>query len=72
MRLTVGEYIYLVFCIGMCFVNLKATLVFSVIPLLFARFVMMLGNWTQHSFVDSGEPENLYTKFYQLYQYGIQ
>ncbi|MBN8782555.1 MAG: fatty acid desaturase [Sphingobacteriales bacterium SCN 48-20] len=60
MRLTVGEYVYLAFCIGMCFVNLKATLVVCIVPLIFARFVMMLGNWTQHSFVDHAEPENLY------------
>jgi fatty acid desaturase len=61
MRLTAGEYIYLAFCIAMCFVNLKATLVVFIIPLLFARLVMMLGNWTQHSFVDGNNPGNLYT-----------
>jgi fatty acid desaturase len=61
MRFTFGEYVYLVFCIGMCFVNLKATLVIFIVPLLFARLVMMLGNWTQHSFIDSGNPDNLYT-----------
>lgn len=60
-RLTAGEYVYLVFCIAMCFVNLKATLVIFIIPLLFARLVMMLGNWTQHSFIDAKDPENLYT-----------
>jgi len=59
-RLTVGEYAYLLFCIGMCFVNFKASLVIFVVPLLFARLVMMLGNWTQHAFIDSAEPENLY------------
>src|SRR5436190_1313079 len=46
-RLTLGEYVYLIFCIGMCFINLKATLLVFVVPLLFARLVMMLGNWTQ-------------------------
>jgi fatty acid desaturase len=61
MRLTAGECIYFLFCIAMCFVNLKATLVVCIIPLLFARLVMMLGNWTQHSFIDSVDPENLYT-----------
>jgi fatty acid desaturase len=60
-RLTAGEYIYFLFCIGMCFVNLKATLAVFVVPLLFARLVMMLGNWAQHSFVDAADPENLYT-----------
>jgi fatty acid desaturase len=60
-RLTAGEYIYVVFCIAMCFVNLKATLWVFIIPLLFARLVMMLGNWAQHAFVDAADPENLYT-----------
>ncbi|MEP6699852.1 MAG: fatty acid desaturase, partial [Bacteroidota bacterium] len=60
-RLTAGEYIYLAFCIGMCFVNFKATMLVFIVPLLFARLVMMLGNWTQHSFIDSNDPENLYT-----------
>ena len=60
MRLTFGEYVYLVFCILMCFVNLKATLAVFIIPLLFARLVMMLGNWTQHSFIDHANPDNLY------------
>ena len=59
-RLTLGEYVYLLFCIALCFVNLKATLVVFVIPLLFARLVMMLGNWTQHSMVDRNDPGNLY------------
>jgi fatty acid desaturase len=61
MRLTLGEYVYLAFCVVMCFVNLKATLLVFVVPLLFARLVMMLGNWTQHSFIDSSNPDNLYT-----------
>jgi fatty acid desaturase len=61
MRLTIGEYTYIAFCIVMCFINLKATLVVFIVPLLFARLVMMLGNWTQHSFIDSKDPDNLYT-----------
>src|SRR5690606_13291904 len=60
-RLTLGECLYILFCIGMCFVNLKATLVVLVIPLIFARFVMMLGNWTQHSFIHPHDPEDIFT-----------
>lgn len=60
-RLTLGEWVFIFFCIGMCFVNLKATLVVYVVPFFFARFVMMLGNWTQHSFIDHSDPEDLYT-----------
>ena len=36
----------------MCFVNFKATLFIFIIPFLFARLVMMLGNWAQHAFVN--------------------
>lgn len=61
MRFTLGEYVYLAFCIIMCFVNLKATLLIFIIPLLFARLVMMLGNWTQHAFIDRANPDNLFT-----------
>lgn len=59
-RLTIGEYVYMAFCIIMCFINLKATLVLLIVPVLFARFVSMLGNWTQHSFIDSSDPNNNY------------
>ncbi|MDI3321264.1 fatty acid desaturase family protein [Pinibacter soli] len=60
-RFTFGEWLYILFCIGMCFVNLKAALVVFVIPLAFARFVMMLGNWTQHSFIDHTNPDDIFT-----------
>ena len=61
MRLTYGEGAFFVFCILMCFVNFKATLMVLIIPFLFARVVMMLGNWTQHSFIDKTDPENNFT-----------
>jgi fatty acid desaturase len=56
--LTWSEFLFFLFAIGMCFVNLKATLVIFVLPFFFARLVMMLGNWTQHAFVDPIEPED--------------
>jgi len=52
MRLTAGEMAFYLFCVGMCFVNFKATLFVFIIPFVFARIVMMLGNWTQHAFVN--------------------
>ena len=33
-------------------------MVIFIVPWVFARFVMMLGNWTQHAFVDPQEPAN--------------
>jgi fatty acid desaturase len=61
MRLTYGEMSFYLFCIAMCFVNLKATLFVFIIPFVFARIVMMLGNWAQHSFIDKNDPENNFT-----------
>ena len=61
MRLTYGEMAFYAFCVGMCFVNFQATLWIFIIPFVFARVVMMLGNWTQHSFIDKNDPEDNFT-----------
>jgi fatty acid desaturase len=61
MRLTYGEMSYYLFCTTLCFFNLKATLLIFIIPFVFARIVMMLGNWAQHSFIDKNDPENNFT-----------
>lgn len=61
MRLSYGELSFYAFCIVMCFVNLHATLWVFIIPFVFARVVMMLGNWTQHSFIDIRDPEDNFT-----------
>ena len=60
-RLTFGEFSFFLFCTLMCFVNLQATLWIFIIPFVFARFVMMIGNWAQHAFVDRADPEDNYT-----------
>jgi len=57
-KVTVSEIGFMLIAAALCFLNLKAALVVLVIPFIFARFVMMLGNWTQHAFVDPDEPEN--------------
>lgn len=56
-----GEFSFLVFCIAMLFVNLKATLWVFIIPCIFSRLIMMLGNWTQHAFVNIDDPTNQYS-----------
>ncbi len=58
MRMTYGELSFFLFCVGMSFVNFKATLFIFIIPFIFARFVMMLGNWAQHAFIDLRDPEH--------------
>src|SRR5690606_10429744 len=55
MRLTYGEMSFYAFCIAMSFVNFKATLFIFIIPFIFARIVMMIGNWAQHAFVDPND-----------------
>ncbi len=53
-----SESLFMLGCLALCFVNLKATLLVFIVPFLFARLVMMLGNWTQHAFVDPVDPED--------------
>jgi fatty acid desaturase len=55
-----GEVFFLLFCIGLFVLNPFATTFVFVLPCLLVRFLMMLGNWTQHSFVDFEEPGNCY------------
>lgn len=56
-----GEISFWIFAIGMCFVNLEATLAAFIIPVFVVRFLMMAGNWGQHAFVDARNPKNNYT-----------
>ena len=64
MRLTYGEGAFFALCVVMCFINLQAALWILIIPFLLSRLVMMLGNWTQHAFVDPNDPENMYRNCY--------
>lgn len=55
-----GELLYIALCIGLSFVNWQATLFVFILPIIVSRFIMMLGNWTQHAFVDPQDPGNAY------------
>ena len=57
MRLTAGEVAFIAFCMVMCFVNFKATMMIFIVPVIYARFIMMMGNWTQHSFINREDPD---------------
>lgn len=57
-RLSYGELSFYFFCVAMCFVNFHATLWLFIIPFVFGRIVMMLGNWIQHAFVDINDLES--------------
>jgi len=53
-----GELLFILFCVGMCFVNWPATLVVFIIPFFLYRLIAMMGNWAQHSFVCAEDPGN--------------
>ncbi|MBC8145811.1 MAG: fatty acid desaturase [bacterium] len=55
-----GEMIYIGLMLGLGIINWQATLVVFFLPLLFARFAMMAGNWAQHAFIDANDPSNPY------------
>ena len=57
MRLTFGELSFYLACVALWFVNWQATLFIFLIPFFFARIVMMIGNWTQHAFIDPSDPD---------------
>lgn len=56
----IGELSFYTACVFLAFINLHATIVALIIPFISARMIMMVGNWTQHSFVDPEEPDNVY------------
>ncbi|MBI1191615.1 MAG: fatty acid desaturase [Bacteroidetes bacterium] len=55
-----GEALFYLLCIALCFVNWQATLFVFILPFFISRFIMMLGNWTQHAFIDHTDPGNHY------------
>lgn len=60
-RSVAGEVIFILGCVGLSFVNFPATLMVFILPFLISRFVMMVGNWGQHAFIDPEDPGNAYT-----------
>mgnify|MGYP001161085410 FL=1 len=56
----IGESLFFIGSIALCFINWQATLVVFIIPFITTRITMMLGNWAQHSFIDSMDPANEY------------
>ncbi len=55
-----GELAFFIFCIAMCFINFKATMMVFVTTFIISRLIAMVGNWTQHAFVDPDDPANPY------------
>ncbi len=59
-RAMAGEFTFFAFCIAMCFVNFAGTMAVFVVTFFISRMIMMVGNWTQHSFIDPAEPDHPY------------
>ncbi len=55
-----GEFLFIGLCVGLSFISLPATLVVFITPFIISRFIMMLGNWTQHAFIAAEDPGNPY------------
>jgi hypothetical protein len=57
-RVVLGTLLYWSVVVVLLVLNPRATLVVFVGPLLLMRTLMMMGNWAQHAFVCSEQPEN--------------
>ena len=55
-----GELFFVLMCVALCFVNWPATVMVFIAPFVISRLVMMMGNFAQHSFIDSEDPGNHY------------
>ncbi|MCB9651688.1 MAG: fatty acid desaturase [Deltaproteobacteria bacterium] len=61
LRAVVGEvYFWSIVAASALLLSWKAALVVFVIPVVLVRILMMAGNWGQHAFVDSSDPNNPY------------
>jgi fatty acid desaturase len=59
-KLVRGEIAFILLCVGLSFVNFPATFIVFIFPFILFRFVAMIGNWSQHIFINLEDPANLY------------
>jgi hypothetical protein len=59
-RFWFGELAFYAMVAALAWWNFYATLSVFIIPYCFTRVMMMVGNWTQHAFVDLATPESPY------------
>ena len=59
-RAIIGEAFFITLCVVTAFINLKASLLVFILPMIIVRFSMMAGNWAQHAFISQDSPENFY------------
>lgn len=59
-QVTIGSRIHMVVILVFALLNWKATIVVFLATIVYTRTIMMVGNWGQHSMVDSASPDNVY------------
>ena len=59
-KAVIGELSFMALWLILLFFNWKATLWVFILPTVIVRFAMMSGNWAQHAFIDSHQPDNHY------------
>lgn len=59
-KVWIGELASIAIILSLCIYHFYAGLFVFILPVLFTRFAMMSGNWAQHAFIDTNEPENIY------------
>ena len=57
-RAIIGELVHYALVVAVCFIDLRGGLVGFALPLVVVRFLMMMGNWGQHAFIDQNDPGN--------------
>lgn len=60
LRMLCGEAIWIAGVTLLMLVHWQATLIVFVAPYVIARFLMMVGNWGQHAFIDPTDPGHAY------------
>lgn len=57
-RILIGQIAFLALVVALSFVDIATTFIVFIFPVVVFRVIAMLGNWTQHAFVDPKEPDN--------------
>jgi fatty acid desaturase len=55
-----GEIFFYLICVLLCFLSWQATVAVFIFTFFISRVLMMLGNWTQHAFIDPDNPADPY------------
>jgi fatty acid desaturase len=65
-RFLLGELIHKTVIILALLIHWQAALAVIIAPYLILRYGLMMGNWTEHAFIDPDEPENPYKNSFTL------